>query len=639
MKKNPDSSLRQYFRILSYLKPYARKIVVIMIFNFLFVIFNALSIWMVAPFVSTLFDSQETQVEQEIESEPQEEVNFLDLNEWLKSKIDHLFKRTDKIETLKLLCFLIFFTFLLKNMFAFLEAWFVTFIEQKAVKDMRDETYGHIVRQPLSFFSRYDTGNLMSRITNDITTLSVTLNQNFTKIVREPLVVIIFLTILISISWQLTLIALLVFPVTGFMITRIGRIIKRRSKKVQEKIADITTVLQETFTGIKVVKAFSMEKYEDNKFKEKTDTHFKASVRQLRVNRLGSPLSETLGIGIMVLVLWFGGSLVLVGQLVSAEDFIRFLAVLFSIMSPIKALGQLNNDVQVSLAAGNRIFSILDTKSDITDKPDPILKNSFDKVIHFNDITFQYTKGDDIILQDINLKVEKNKKVAFVGGSGAGKTTLVNLLPRFYDVQKGAVEIDDDDIRDIKISNLRKLMGIVTQEVILFNDTIANNIAYGLKEYSRADIEQAAHLANAYDFVTEFPDGFDTMIGERGMRLSGGQRQRISIARAILKNPPILIFDEATSSLDSESERLIQEAIDNLMKDRTVLIVAHRLSSIIKSDYIVVMEKGKIIDIGSHDELLERSERYKFLYKLQFAENNDDKPEIRISKSETNSKL
>jgi len=225
------------------------------------------------------------------------------------------------------------------------------------------------------------------------------------------------------------------------------------------------------------------------------------------------------------------------------------------------------------------------------------------------------------------LKVEKNKKVAFVGGSGAGKTTLVNLLPRFYDVQKGAVEIDDNDIRDIKISNLRKLMGIVTQEVILFNDTIANNIAYGLKEYSRADIEQAARLANAYDFVTEFPDGFDTMIGERGMRLSGGQRQRISIARAILKNPPILIFDEATSSLDSESERLIQEAIDNLMKDRTVLIVAHRLSSIIKSDYIVVMEKGKIIDIGSHEELLERSERYKFLYKLQFAETNHEKSE------------
>jgi subfamily B ATP-binding cassette protein MsbA len=587
---------------------------------------------MIAPFVSTLFDSQETQIEQSVADESEEEeVSFFDLNEWLKSKIDHLFRRSDKIETLKLLCFMIFFTFLLKNSFAFIEAWFVTFIEQKAVKDMRDETYGHIIWQPLSFFSRYEIGNLMSRITNDINTLSVTLNQNFTKIIREPLVVIIFLIILISISWQLTLVALLVFPVTGFMITKIGRIIKRRSKRVQEKIADVTTVLQETFSGIKVVKAFSMEKYENNKFMEKTNVHFIAVVRQLRLNRLGSPLSETLGIGIMVLVLWFGGRLVLEGQLVSAEDFIRFLAVLFSIMSPIKALGQLNNDIQVSLAAGNRIFSILDTESNITDKPDAIIKDSFINKITYKNVFFQYSENDDEVLQDINLEIHKNKKVAFVGGSGAGKTTLVNLLPRFYDVRKGSILIDDSDIRDIKMSGLRKLMGIVTQEVILFNDTIANNIAYGLKDYSRTDIENAARLANAYDFVMELPNEFETMIGERGMRLSGGQRQRISIARAILKNPPILIFDEATSSLDSESERLIQEAIDNLMKDRTVLIVAHRLSSIIKSDHIVVMEKGKIIDIGNHVELLKRSERYKFLYQLQFSDNVN-------TKSETNSK-
>ncbi len=633
MNKNPDSDLQQYFRILSYLKPYTRYIIAILIFNFLFVIFNALSIWMIAPFVSTLFDSQETQIEQSIADEPQdEEISSLNLNEWLKSKIDHLFRRSDKIETLKLLCFMIFFTFFLKNTFAFIEAWFVTFIEQRAVKDMRDDTYKHIIWQPLSFFSKYQIGNLMSRITNDINTLSVTLNQNFTKIIREPLVVIIFFAILISISWQLTLVALLIFPVTGFMIAKIGRIIKRRSKRVQEKIADITTVLQETFSGIKVVKAFSMEKYENNKFMEKTNVHFRAVVRQLRLNRLGSPLSETLGIGIMVLVLWFGGSLVLEGQLVSAEDFIRFLAVLFSIMSPIKALGQLNNDIQVSLAAGNRIFTILDTESNITDKPDAIIKDSFINKITYKNVTFQYSENDGEVLQDINLEIQKNKKVAFVGGSGAGKTTLVNLLPRFYDVGKGSILIDESDIRDIKMSGLRKLMGIVTQEVILFNDTIANNIAYGLKEYSRTNIENAARLANAYDFVMELPAGFDTMIGERGMRLSGGQRQRISIARAILKNPPILIFDEATSSLDSESERLIQEAIDNLMKDRTVLIVAHRLSSIIKSDHIVVMEKGKIIDIGSHKELLQRSERYKFLYQLQFADNSYVKSEISKSK-------
>ena len=627
-KKQGD--LQSYFRILSYLKPYVRHIVLILIFNFLFVVFNTLSIWMVAPFVSTLFESSQPQIEQTVSEvqTPEQEVSFWDLNDWLKSKIDHLFKSSDKIYSLKMLCFLIFFTFFLKNAFAFIEAWFVTFVEQKSVKDMRDETYSHILWQPLSFFSKYDTGNLMSRITNDINTLSVTLNQNFTKIIREPMVVIIFFAILISISWQLTLVALLVFPVTGFMITKIGRTIKRRSKRVQEKVADITTVLQETFSGIKVVKAFSMENYENRKFEEKTNLHFRAIVRQLRLNRLGSPLSETLGIGIMVLVLWFGGQLVLDGNLLTAEDFIRFLAVLFSIMSPIKSLGQLNSDVQMALAAGDRIFSILDTPATIVDKPGAINKENFKQIIHYQDVTFQYSEKDDNVLHNIDLEIRKNQKIAFVGGSGAGKTTLVNLLPRFYDVQKGAVEIDGQDIRDLTIASLRKMMGIVTQEVILFNDTIANNIAYGLKEYSRADIEHAARLANAYDFIMEMPDGFDTMIGERGMRLSGGQRQRISIARAILKNPPILIFDEATSSLDSESEQLIQEAIDNLMKDRTVLIVAHRLSSIIKSDSIVVMEKGKIIDMGPHQELLKRSKRYRFLYNLQFSQTENDIVEV-----------
>jgi subfamily B ATP-binding cassette protein MsbA len=628
-----QGSVRQYLRILSYLKPYTRHIILILIFNFLFVVFNTLSIWMVAPFVSTLFESSDTRVEhvteQELPSAQEEEVSIFNINEWLKSKLNHFFKRPDKIETLKLLCLMIFITFLLKNAFAFIEAWFVTFVEQIAVKDMRDQTYSHIIWQPLSFFSKYEIGNLMSRITNDINTLSVTLNQNFTKVIREPLVVIIFFAILISISWQLTLVALLVFPVTGFMITKIGRTIKRRSKRVQEKLADITTVLQETFSGIKVVKAFSMEKYENKKFEEKTEVHFRAVVRQLRLNRLGSPLSETLGIGIMVLVLWFGGQLVLTGELLSAEDFIRFLAVLFSILSPIKSLGQLNNDIQIALASGNRIFSILDTQATIVDKPDARTKDAFEKNLSYQNVSFKYSETDDYVLRYINLSIAKNQKIAFVGGSGAGKTTLVNLLPRFYEVQQGAIQIDDMNIQDMKMSSLRKLMGIVTQEVILFNDTVANNIAYGLKDYSRKDIENAARLANSYEFVMELPHGFDTMIGEGGMRLSGGQRQRISIARAILKNPPILIFDEATSSLDSESESLIQEAIDNLLKDRTVLIVAHRLSTIIRSDRIVVMEKGRIIDIGTHDELLKRSERYRFLYELQFSDrkNNNEVPE------------
>jgi len=293
--------------------------------------------------------------------------------------------------------------------------------------------------------------------------------------------------------------------------------------------------------------------------------------------------------------------------------------VLFSVMAPIKSLGELNNNIQIALASSKRVFMIIDTPNTITDKSDPVIKTSFDREIRYENVNFHYSEKDNLVLFNINLQIQKNQKVAFVGSSGAGKTTLVNLLPRFYDVQQGAIKIDGIDIRDIGLASLRKLMGIVTQDVILFNDTVANNIAYGMSNYSPEEIKKAAALANADEFIKDLPEGYETLIGERGMRLSGGQRQRISIARAILKNPPILIFDEATSSLDSESERLIQEAIDNLMHERTVFLIAHRLSTIIKSDQIIVLENGRITDQGTHQELLQRSERYKHLYELQFA--------------------
>jgi subfamily B ATP-binding cassette protein MsbA len=571
---------------------------------------------MVAPFITTLFESQT--VEQQID-EVEEEADMLNLNRWLKKKLDHFFRRSNRIDTLRLLCVFIFCAFFFKNLFMFLETWWVSFVEQRVIKNLRDSVYDNILWQPLSFFSKYRIGGLISRITNDINSLNVALNRSFTKIIRDPLMILIFLTLLLSISWQLTLLSLIVFPITGIMITRIGQSLKRRSRRVQERLADLTSILQETISGVKIVKAFTMEKYENEKFQAKTHQHFKAVLRQVRLNRLSSPLSETLGVGIMVIVLWFGGQLVLTGELLDSENFIRFIAVLFAVMEPIKSLGQFNNNVQIALASGKRIFKILDTPITITDRPAAIQKNLFEKEIRYNNVLFKYNEDGDIVLKDISINVPKNQKIAIVGGSGAGKTTLVNLLPRFYDVTGGSISIDGTDIRDIKLKNLRQLMGIVTQDVILFNDTVANNIAYGLHKYSHREIENAARLANADDFINELPDEFNTIIGEQGMRLSGGQRQRISIARAILKNPPILIFDEATSSLDSESERLIQEAIDNLMRDRTVLIIAHRLSSIIKSDKILVLENGELIDEGNHTELIARSERYKYLYELQFA--------------------
>jgi subfamily B ATP-binding cassette protein MsbA len=576
---------------------------------------------MVAPLVTTIFDTQNHVIEQPIEQSQtdQSETSIWNLNQWMKDRIDKFFRRDSKVETLKILCLFLFFSFVLKNTFAFLESWWVTYVEQGFIKDLRDRVYEHILWQPLGFFSKYQTGNLISRITNDINVLNDSLKHNFTKIIRDPFMIIIFATLLISISWQLSLVASIVFPITGILITKIGQSLKRKSRRAQERIADVTTVLQETISGVKVVKAFSMEKYETKKFQNRTYEHFRSVVRQVRLNRLSSPLSETIGIGIMVGVLWYGGQLVLAGELLSSEDFIRFIAVLFSIMDPIKKLSQFNNDIQISLASGRRVFQIIDTKATITDRPNAITKSDFTGTIEFKNVDFRYTLDGDQILRNINLDVYKNQKLAIVGGSGAGKTTLVNLLPRFYEIERGTINIDNVDIRDMTMVSLRRLMGIVTQEVILFNDTVSKNIAYGVPDYSIDEIIHAAKLANAHQFIEKLQQGYETLIGERGTRLSGGQRQRISIARAILKNPPILIFDEATSSLDSEAERLIQEAIENLMKHRTVFLIAHRLSTIMNSDKIIVLEEGQIIDKGTHEELLERCERYQYLYNLQFA--------------------
>jgi len=620
-KKPTEKNLNLYLRILSYLKPYYGHIIGVLLCNFGFVVFSMLTVWMVAPVITVIFSNFDKQnVEQVVDTPPAEEsaVSIFNLNEWLKENIQGMIPMADPVETLKWLCIFVVLAFVLKNTFNFAEHFWITYVEQKVVRDLREDLYGSIIYQSMSFFHRRKTGDLISNITNDINAVNAAVNQSFTKIIRDPVLILIYLAILISISWQLTLIAALVLPLTFGLIRKIGNSLKRKSFRVQERISDVTTILQETISGIKVVKAFAMEKYENSKFGNFINEHFRAIVRQVRLQRLAGPLSETLGVFVMACVIWYGGNMVLNRAGLTSEDFMRFLIILFSVLDPIKSLSELNNNVQIALASGKRIFDVMDEPDPIVEKLDPVIKRSLDHIITYEDVSFRYNPQSTLVLKNISLEVMKNQKIAFVGSSGAGKTTLVNLLPRFYDVVEGSIKIDGVDIRDMEIASLRTLMGIVTQEVILFNDTITNNIAYGLDKYSKDDIEKAAKLANAFNFINDSPDGFQTIIGERGMLLSGGQRQRISIARAILKNPPILIFDEATSSLDSESESLIQEAIENLMRDRTVFVIAHRLSSIINSDMIAVMEEGRIIDTGTNDELLDRSERYRQLYDLQF---------------------
>ena len=628
-RKASGDSWPLYLRLIAYLRPYKRYILMVLVFNFLYVIFNTLSIWMIAPVVKTIFEPK-TQVEASQQpggaaEESSAAGNALtdtptgfNLNNWLKGTVNRWLYRDDPMEMLQLLCIFIIVSFTLKNLFAFGEFYWVSYVEQKVIKTLREEVYEHILRQPLQFFTQTKTGNLISRITNDINAVNVAINRSFTKLIRDPVLILLYIFILFNISWQLTLAALVIFPLSTALIQKIGRSLKRKSKRVQERISNITSILQEAISGIKVVKAFGMEAYENEKFRRETEHHFKAVLRQVRLNRLSSPLSETLGVMVMAVVMWYGGNLVLSGSQLSSEDFIRFITFLFIMMEPIKSLGELNNNIQIALASGKRIFEVLDTPPAIADKPDALKLEGFREHIRYEDVHFRYTSKGKAVLERVTLDIPKNRKVALVGSSGAGKTTMVNLLPRFYDVSGGRITIDGTDIRNLTLHSLRRLMGIVTQEVILFNDTVANNIAYGTRDYSRLEIEEAARLANAYRFIKEFPEQFDTVIGERGVLLSGGQRQRISIARAILKNPPILIFDEATSSLDSESEHLIQEAVENLMKDRTVLIIAHRLSSIINSDKIVLLEEGRILSEGRHEELLKKSERYRRLCELQF---------------------
>ena len=610
-------SLRVYARILAYMVPYIGQLVLVLVFNLFFVVFNALSIWMIAPFITTLFGT--------VSGTPQAEPTTVDpsagllgLNTYLKQFYVRWVVRPDPLEGLQVICLVIFGTFLLKNIFQFCEAYLVSYVEQKVIKDLRDEIFAKTLRKPLRFFDRYNTGNLISRVTNDINALNVAVNESFTKIIRDPLLIVIFLSILLSINWRLSLLASVVIPTSGLVIRRIGQSLKRRSSREQERIADVTTRLQDTLSGIRVIKAFAQEEPESERFRDRTEQHFRAVLRKVRMHRLSSPLTETLGVGIMVAVLWHGGRLVLESGALSAEDFIRFLAVLFAVLDPMKSLANLNNNIQIAVASGIRVFEVIDHPDVIREVPNARGKTSLTEGIEYEGVDFRYEARGSWVVRDISFRIRKGEKVALVGSSGAGKTTIANLLPRFYDVNAGHIRIDGIDIRELRLADLRRMNGIVSQDVVLFNDPVAYNIAYGQADVTPEQLEEAAGMANALDFIRQFENGFDTVVGERGTRLSGGERQRISIARAVMLNPPILVFDEATSSLDSESERLIQDAIEKLLRDRTVLMIAHRLSTILHCDQILVLENGRVVARGAHEKLLASSPRYAHLYELQF---------------------
>ena len=469
----------------------------------------------------------------------------------------------------------------------------------------------------LSFFDKRQTGELSSIVINDVSNMRVAFGTSFHKLFVEPINIIVFIALLFIINVKLALLSIVIVPLTGVVVVIIGKSIRRRSKRTAEKIARIMGIMSENLNSIRIVKSFAMEAFETNRFEKEQDRHYALDLRQAKLRLISSPITEMIGAFIAVILLWIGGHDVLVSNDMSSEDFIRFILILFSVLQPIRSLSNVSINLQKGFASADRVFDVLDTQPLIVSKPNAMKIDDVNEQITFKNVGFNY-EGTKNILENISFSLKKGTVTALVGASGAGKSTIADLIPRFYDVVDGKIEIDGIDIKNLDINALRKMMGIVSQETILFNDTIGGNIKYGLRSVNDQQLKNAAKNANALDFILEQPNGFETMIGEKGVRLSGGQRQRIAIARAILKNPSILILDEATSSLDTESEYLVQKAIDNLLVDRTVLVIAHRLTTVENADTIIVMKDGQIVDLGSHDDLLKKDGLYTRLYKKQF---------------------
>lgn len=613
--------MKTYLRILNYVKPYWKYLGISVICTIMFALLNGVSVYLTIPLLDTLFQQNQKTVNVTTTSPVTSILPgwVIKIGNDISREFNNLILSGDKIDALIKICFLVFFAFLLKNIFGYLQAYFLAHVEQGSMRDLRDEAYKHLHKLPMSFFKKERVGNLISRITNDVNIVQTSISAAFLNMIREPLSIIVFLGIAISISWKLTLLALVILPVSMLIIGWIGLKLRKQSYFIQDKMADITSILQETISGVKIVKAFGMEKYENKKFMRETQNFFKLMLKIVRVRNASSPITEILSTGVGVVIIYFGGLLVLKDQTLSASEFMGFLFAIFQLMPPIKELSGVNNRIQESSAAGDRIFEIIDTQPGIKDSDDSKVISGFEKSLKFENVFFHYEDSDELVLNDVNFNVNRGEIVALVGPSGGGKSTLVDLIPRFYDPTDGKILIDNQDIKDIKIESLRGLMGIVTQETFLFNESIRNNIAYGLGEYPEEKIISAAKTANAHNFIMQMPGGYDTVIGERGVKISGGQRQRLSIARALLKNPEIMIFDEATSALDNESELLVQEAIERLMVNRTTIVIAHRLSTIRNATRIIVLDKGRVIQIGTHDELIiDEKGMYKKLYEMQF---------------------
>lgn len=607
--------MKIFFRILRYAPRLKTRLTQFFVFAVLGVLFNAVYLGLLGPLIEILFEKAT------IEAVPYPEfsISFDFVKSFFQYHYMNVFIDYGPMRALLFICILIVFFVFLSNIFRYLERMTASKMKVDVVKNIRMHIFERISLMHIGFFNDQRKGDLISRFTNDVSEVEGAVVNGLKSVFKEPITLIVFITILFSISVKLTLFTLVVLPITGGIISEIVRRLKKKAKLSQEAMGRIVNILDETFGGMRVINAFNARNFLLRRIDKETTYHRKVNLSISRKNELASPISEFLGVLVVAGILYYGGQLVLGGgqQELEPEVFLVFLTIYANMIQPAKSFSNGITSLQKGTMSARRIFALTDLEPEVKNKPGAIPLNDFKSNIEFEDVSFAYDK--DHVLADINLTVEKGKTIALVGPSGGGKSTLADLVPRFYDPSSGIVKLDGIPLPDYELESLRRVMGVVTQESILFNDTIFNNIAFGMENMREEDVIQAAKVANAHDFIMQMENGYETTIGERGGKLSGGQRQRISIARAVLKNPAILILDEATSALDSESEKLVQDALNHLMQNRTSIVIAHRLSTIQHADEIIVVQDGRIVERGRHEELINQRGLYKKLNEIQKA--------------------